>query len=160
MRPPRSPVAPATRTVVVMAATLRVRGRGGHRCAGSGRADAGPLAAGPLAAGPWPYPAEVDTTLPSGTTKRRIELRLARPLLTWFARPTVTIDGVGHPAQWGTGTWAVADDGRTVIGVYLFNRAWRFGGATLSVGNAAVLEYHAGPFPLGAGRLTPGRDSR
>lgn len=110
----------------------------------------------------WPYPAEVDTTLPSGTTKRRIELRLARPLLTWFARPTVTIDGVGHPAQWGTGTWAVADDGRTVIGVYLFNRAWRFGGATLSVGDAAVLEYHAGPFPLGAGRLTPvpSRDPR
>ncbi len=115
----------------------------------------------------------MDTTLPSGTTKRRIELRLARPLLTWFARPTVTIDGVGHPAQWGTGTWAVADHGRTVIGVYLFNRAWRFGAATVTVGGAEVLEYRAGVLPVGAGRLAPlpvpglpglpglpGRDSR
>ncbi|WP_284755850.1 hypothetical protein [Curtobacterium sp. ME-Dv--P-122a] len=97
----------------------------------------------------------MDTTLPSGTTKRRIELRLVRPMFAWFARPTVTVDGVGHPAQWGTGTWAVPDDGGTVIGVYLFNRAWRFGAASVSVGGATALEYRGGLLPVGAGRLVP-----
>jgi hypothetical protein len=96
----------------------------------------------------------VEPTQPSGTTKRRIELRLDRPLLTWFAHPTVTVDGVGHPAQWGTGTWAVAEDGSTVIGVYLFNRLWRSGAASRAVGDADGLTYRTGWFPVGPGRLT------
>lgn len=95
--------------------------------------------------------------LPSGTTKRRIELRLRRPLLTWFARPTVVIDGVGQPAQWGTGTWAVPDGGGTEFGVYLYNRAWRFGAASIRIGTPGtapdVIEYRAGVLPVGAGRL-------
>ncbi|MBT2501261.1 hypothetical protein J7E22_01780 [Curtobacterium sp. ISL-83] len=96
--------------------------------------------------------------MPSGTTKRRVELRLRRPWATWFARPTVTIDGVGHPAQWGTGTWAVPVDGGTEIGVYLYNRVWRFGAASVRVApgdhDGVVLEYRAGVLPVGAGRLT------
>lgn len=98
----------------------------------------------------------MDATLPSGTTRRRVELRLVRPLLTWFARPTVTIDGVGHPAQWGDGTWAVPDGGGTVIGVYLYNRAWRFGAASVEVPPAATadaFEYRTGPLPVGPGRI-------
>lgn len=99
----------------------------------------------------------MEPTQPSGTTKRRIELRLDRPALTWFARPTVTLDGVGHPAQWGTGTWAVAADGSTTIGVYLFNRLWRRGAAQRVVGDADRLTYRAGWAPTGRGRLEPSR---
>ncbi|OIH98378.1 MULTISPECIES: hypothetical protein [unclassified Curtobacterium] len=95
----------------------------------------------------------MDTPAASGTTKRRVGLRLVRPLLTWGARPTVTIDGVGHPAQWGTGTWAVADDGDTVVGVFLFNRLWRSGAAAARVGDADELEYRVGSLPFLPGRL-------
>ena len=112
----------------------------------------------------------MEATQPSGTTKRRVELRITRPPFTWFARPTVTIDGVGHPAQWGIGTWAVPDDGGTVIGVYLYNRAWRFGAATQTVeartgtgtgagtgtgtdAGADRFVYRAGWLPFGRGRL-------
>lgn len=99
----------------------------------------------------------MDALQPSGTTKRRITLDLGRPLLTWGARPTVTIDGVAHPAQWGTGTWAVAEDGSTRIGVYCFNRLWRFGAASSPVGDADDLAYRSGALPLGRGRLTTRR---
>lgn len=98
----------------------------------------------------------METTLPSGTTKRRVELEITRPPLTWFARPTVTIDGVGHPAQWGTGTWAVPDDGGTEIGVYLYNRVWRFGLATRTVTarpDDDRLVYRAGWLPRNTARL-------
>ena len=107
-----------------------------------------------------------------------MELRITRPPFTWFARPTVTIDGVGHPAQWGIGTWAVPDDGGTVIGVYLYNRAWRFGAATRTVGagsgtrtstgtdtgaradavRADRFVYRAGWLPFGGGRLVTDAD--
>jgi len=97
----------------------------------------------------------VDSTLPSGTTRRRVELRITRPLLTWFARPTVTINGVGQPAQWGVGTWAVPD-GDTEIGVYCYNRAWRFGAARITVAPADQgYEYRAGVLPVGPGTLRP-----
>lgn len=100
----------------------------------------------------------MDATLPSGTTRRRVELRLVRPLFPWFARPTVTIDGVGHPAQWGDGTWAVPDGGGTVIGVYLYNRVWRFGAAEVEVPAAdthGAFEYRAGVLPFGSGSIEP-----
>ncbi|WP_144712247.1 hypothetical protein [Curtobacterium pusillum] len=102
----------------------------------------------------------MESTQPSGTTKRRVELRITRPPVTWFARPTVTIDGVGHPAQWGTGTWAVPDDGGTVIGVYLYNRVWRFGSATTratSVDDGVPFVYRAGLLPFGGGRIEHAR---
>ncbi|MGN7190249.1 MULTISPECIES: hypothetical protein [unclassified Curtobacterium] len=98
----------------------------------------------------------MDAPQPSGTTKRRVTLTIARPRWTWGARPTVVVDGVGHPAQWGTGTWAVADDGSTDLGVYLYNRAWRWGAAhaTVSSGAPATLTYRAPVLPLGAGSVT------
>lgn len=102
----------------------------------------------------------MDTPQPSGTTRRRITLDVRRPLVTWGARPTVTLDGVGHPAQWGTGTWAVAEDGDTEVGVYCFNRLWRFGTASATVGDADALTYRAGVLPVGPGRLTVGRTTR
>ncbi len=69
----------------------------------------------------------------------------------------MTIDGVGHPAQWGTGTWAVADDGSTRIGVSCFNRLWHFGTASGTVGDADGFAYRSGALPLGRGRLTARR---
>lgn len=98
----------------------------------------------------------MEATQPSGTTRRRIELRITRPALTWFARPTVTIDGVGHPAQWGTGTWALPDRGSAELGVYLYNRVWRFGAASCTVtadDDGARFGYRAGVFPVGGARL-------
>lgn len=103
------------------------------------------------------YASRVDATQPSGTTRRRIELRLRKPALAWFARPTVVVDGRGHPAQWGTGTWGVSDAGGTEIAVYLYNRVWRFGAASTTVGGGgaapAVLEYRVGVLPTARGRL-------
>ncbi len=69
----------------------------------------------------------------------------------------MTVDGVGQPAQWGTGTWALGEDGAE-LGVYCYNRAWRFGAAALRVDPAAadtalVLEYRAGLLPVGRGTL-------
>lgn len=82
----------------------------------------------------------------------RIELTLSKPPVGWFPRPTVVVGGRGNPAQWGVGTWQV-DVGATV-GVYLFNRLWRFGRAELLVvDQGAVLRYRAPWLPFGRGRL-------
>jgi hypothetical protein len=93
---------------------------------------------------------------PSGTTRRRIELRLRKPWFAWGARPTVTVDGVGHPAQWGSGTWVLPDEGGVEFGVYCINRGWRFGAAAVRVDAAAEgmrIEYRAGVLPIGPGTL-------
>src|SRR5690349_6747185 len=75
-------------------------------------------------------PAESD-----GRSIRRIELTLHKP---WFAlyggiRPTLVIAGLGQPAQWGIGTWQVPADETVTVGVYLFNRMWRFGRAEIAL---------------------------
>lgn len=82
----------------------------------------------------------------------RIELNLTKPPLGWYPRPTVVVDGRGHPAQWGTGTWQL-EPGAT-IGVYLFNRLWRFGAATTTADGPGVLRYRAPWLPVGGGRIT------
>ena len=68
-------------------------------------------------------------------TTRRIELTLRKP---WFAlhggiKPTLVIGGRGQPAQWGVGTWRVPADETVVVGVFLFNRVWRFGSAEFAL---------------------------
>ncbi|WP_165068034.1 hypothetical protein [Marisediminicola senii] len=95
----------------------------------------------------------------SGDSYRlRLTLRKPRIALWWNVRPTVVIDGLGHPAQWGTGTWQVTRD-RTgaagaSIGVYLFNRVWRFGAAQLDLdGYPEDVEYVAPVLPFLPGRL-------
>lgn len=89
---------------------------------------------------------------------RRIELTMRKP---WFAlyagiRPTLVIAGRGQPTQWGVGTWQVPADETAVIGVFLFNRMWRFGQAehTLAADDAA-LEYRAPALPFLPGRIRP-----
>ena len=87
---------------------------------------------------------------------RRIELTMHKP---WFAlyagiRPTLVIAGRGQPTQWGLGTWQVPADDPVVLGVFLFNRMWRFGQAehTLTPEDTA-LEYRAPALPFLPGRI-------
>ncbi|MHC5794644.1 hypothetical protein ACVXZ4_00650 [Lacisediminihabitans sp. FW035] len=96
------------------------------------------------------------TEPPDGS--RRFELTLRRPWFGLVPKPTVVFDGRGNPAQWGTGTWMVPTEGTTVVGVYLFNRLWRFGEAEISLdgrGPSAVT-YSAPwlPFLRGSLRVT------
>ncbi|QKJ21073.1 hypothetical protein HQM25_03630 [Microbacterium hominis] len=96
---------------------------------------------------------------------RRIELTLTRP---WFAlyagiRPTVVVAGRGHPVQWGVGTWQLPADGAAAIGVFLFNRVWRFGESELVVRpeDPPAIAYRAPALPFGRGQLrvtAPRRD--
>ena len=88
---------------------------------------------------------------------RRIELTLHRP---WFAlyagiKPTLVIGGRGQPAQWGIGTWQVPAGESVVVGVFLFNRLWRFGRAESAVEphDPPALEYRAPALPFLRGRF-------
>jgi hypothetical protein len=84
----------------------------------------------------------------------RVELVLRKPRIGWYPKPTVVVDGRGHPAQWGSGTWQVPE-GSNVIGVFLFNRIWRYGRARfeLSTDRPATLTYTAPLLPFLPGRL-------
>lgn len=90
-------------------------------------------------------------------TMRRVELMLHKP---WFAlyagiRPTLVIMGRGQPAQWGLGTWLLPADQPVMIGVFLFNRVWRFGQAEFSLEphQAPALVYRAPALPFRPGRI-------
>lgn len=92
-------------------------------------------------------------------TARRIQLTLHKP---WFAlyggvRPTLVIAGRGHPAQWGVGTWQVPAAETVIVGVYLFNRMWRFGHAefALEPSHPPALVYRAPALPFLRGRIRP-----
>lgn len=84
-----------------------------------------------------------------------MSLSLHKPWFGWFPRPTVVIDGRGHPAQWGTGTWQISTEEPTAITVFLFNRLWTYGAAelVLAAGQSPVLKYSAPWFPFLAGTL-------
>lgn len=88
---------------------------------------------------------------------RRIELTLHKP---WFAlyagvRPTLVIGGRGQPVQWGLGTWQLPADETVMLGVFLFNRLWRFGQAEFEFEphHAPTLEYRAPALPFLRGRM-------
>jgi hypothetical protein len=92
----------------------------------------------------------------AATPRRRVTLNLRRPMLHLIpgVRPTVVIDDRGQPAQWGVGTWLVADDEAVEITVFLFNRLWRFGEARVVLQPADTgLSYRAPLVPLGPGRI-------
>lgn len=77
----------------------------------------------------------------------------------WFAlyagvRPTLVIAGRGQPTQWGLGTWQVPADEAVTLGVFLFNRLWRFGEAEFTLRpDDSALEYRAPALPFVSGRL-------
>ncbi|WEK62016.1 MAG: hypothetical protein P0Y60_04445 [Candidatus Microbacterium colombiense] len=87
---------------------------------------------------------------------RRIEITLRKP---WFAlyagvRPTLVIEGRGQPAQWGLGTWKIAADHPVALGVFLFNRLWRFGRAEITLDpDSPALDYRAPALPFIRGRI-------
>ncbi|WP_308799584.1 hypothetical protein [Agromyces silvae] len=91
---------------------------------------------------------------------RRLEFTLQKPRFAFYAgvRPTVVIAGRGQPVQWGIGTWQVPVGQTVVVGVYLFNRVWRFGRAefALEPHHAPALVYRAPALPFARGRLEPG----
>lgn len=88
---------------------------------------------------------------------RRIEITAVKPRLALYVgvRPTLVIEGRGQPIQWGVGTWQVPTDRASVLGVFHFNRLWRFGQAevTLRPGHTAALEYRAPVLPFVPGRM-------
>lgn len=88
---------------------------------------------------------------------RRIDLLLRKPRLALYAgiKPTLVIGGRGQPTQWGQGTWQFPADDTVTIGVFLFNRLWRFGQAeiTLEPEEVPALEYRAPVLPFLRGRL-------
>ena len=88
---------------------------------------------------------------------RRIELNLHKPwfALYWRIKPTLVIAGRGQPAQWGIGTWQVPADETVLVGVYLFNRMWRFGEAefALEPQHPPALVYRAPALPFLRGRI-------
>lgn len=88
---------------------------------------------------------------------RRVELDLRKPRLALYAvRPTVVIGGRGQPAQWGRGTWKVSATRPERIGVFLFNRVWRFGSAVIDLdpGTEGPLVYRAPLLPFGRAHLS------
>ncbi|AWB86820.1 hypothetical protein [Mycetocola zhujimingii] len=86
---------------------------------------------------------------------RRLELTLHKPRVGWFPRPTVVFNGRGQPAQWGTGTWQLSEEGPTEVTVFLFNRLWKFGHATtvIDAESPEPVHYWAPPLFFGSGRL-------
>ncbi|MEH3088903.1 MAG: hypothetical protein PGN24_04610 [Microbacterium arborescens] len=87
---------------------------------------------------------------------RRLELVLRRPALHLLpgVRPTVVVGGRGQPAQWGVGTWMIPAGADVEIAVYVFNRIWRFGEATVVIGPKDVrAAYRAPALPWGRGRF-------
>ncbi|PYI67915.1 hypothetical protein CVV68_08630 [Arthrobacter livingstonensis] len=95
---------------------------------------------------------------PTSTT-RRFELTLRKPWLGWFPRPTVVVNGVGQPAQWGTRNWKVPGDDTATVNIFLFNRWWKYGEVNFSVepGALAPLVYSAPWLPFLPGRVRPVR---
>lgn len=94
---------------------------------------------------------------PSDTTTRRIDLTLHKPRFALYGgvRPTLVIGGRGQPVQWGLGTWQVPADQTVVLGVFLFNRMWRFGQAefALEPEHAPALVYRAPVLPFLRGQI-------
>lgn len=84
-----------------------------------------------------------------------MSLSLRKPWLGWFPKPTVVINGRGHPAQWGTGTWQISSGEPTTVRVLLFNRLWTYGTAefVLATEQPAALVYSAPWLPVPAGKL-------
>ncbi|MFK3676777.1 hypothetical protein ACI2IP_03565 [Microbacterium sp. NPDC090218] len=92
---------------------------------------------------------------------RRIELTMRRPRFALYAgiRPTLVIGERGQPTQWGRGTWQVPADRTVTIGVFLFNRVWRFGQAEVALDptDDSAWEYLAPVLPFLRGRLRHAR---
>ncbi|PYI40209.1 hypothetical protein CVS30_01445 [Arthrobacter psychrolactophilus] len=93
---------------------------------------------------------------PTSTT-RRFELTLHKPWFGWFPKPTVVVDGVAQPSQWGTRNWKVPGTEPVTVSIFLFNRLWKFGEAdfTVAAGGSGSWRYSAPWLPFLPGKLRP-----
>lgn len=96
---------------------------------------------------------------PTNTT-RRFELTLRKPKAGWYPKPTVVVDGVAQPAQWGTRNWKVPGADTVHVQIFLFNRGWKFGAAEFWVapGVPRSFHYRAPWLPYGPGSIA-GKDA-
>ena len=86
----------------------------------------------------------------------RFELTLRKPWLGWYPKPTVVINGVAQPTQWGVRNWKVAGD--VHVSIFLYNRLWKFGGASVTVeaDQSGPVVYSAPWLPFLPGRVRRG----
>ncbi|MFQ4148354.1 hypothetical protein AAGW05_06605 [Arthrobacter sp. LAPM80] len=90
---------------------------------------------------------------------RHFQLTLRKPWLGWFPKPTVVVDDLAQPTQWGTRSWKVPGADTARVTVFLFNRLWKFGEVTFTVvpGESEPLEYVAPWLPFLRGRVRVAR---
>ena len=86
----------------------------------------------------------------------RFELTLRKPWLGWYPKPTVVINGVAQPTQWGVRNWKVAGDAD--VSIFLYNRLWKFGEASVTVepDQSGPVVYSAPWLPFLSGRVRRG----
>jgi len=86
---------------------------------------------------------------------RRFQLTLRKPRLGWFPKPTVVVNGMAQPTQWGTRNWKVSGTDAAEVSIFLFNRLWKFGEVrfTVAPGTQTPLIYSAPRLPVGPGKL-------
>lgn len=105
-----------------------------------------------------PSPAGSDSGRLAGVTQasnatHRFELTLRKPWPGWYPNPTVAVNGDAQPTLWGTRNWKVAGTDPVEVNVFLFNRAWKFGEAAITVEAGAVVRYRAPWLPFGPGKI-------
>lgn len=83
----------------------------------------------------------------------RFQLTLRKPWPGWYPNPTVVVNGDAQPTLWGTRNWKVAGTDPVEVNVFLFNRAWKFGEAAITVEAGAVVSYRAPWLPFGPGKI-------
>lgn len=67
-------------------------------------------------------------------------------------RPTIVINGVAQPTQWGAGTWQVDAERDTSVAVFLFVGGATFGRASSAIGESGAT-YVAPRLPFGRGKF-------
>lgn len=92
---------------------------------------------------------------PAAASTRRFELTLHKPLLGWFPKPTVVVNGQAQPTQWGTRNWKIPEGIPANVNIFLYNRMWKFGGVefTVNAGDGQQFLYRAPWLPLGPGKI-------
>lgn len=85
---------------------------------------------------------------------RRVTIELRRPRLRlhFGIRPTVVVDGITQPTQWGVGTWQVDADRETPMEVFLYIAGVTFGRASTTIGERGAT-YRAPRLPFRPGRF-------
>ncbi|MBG6053865.1 hypothetical protein IWX81_000255 [Salinibacterium sp. CAN_S4] len=87
-------------------------------------------------------------------SRRRVTIELRRPRLRlhFGIRPTVVVDGITQPTQWGVGTWQVDADRETPMDVFLYIAGVTFGRASTTIGERGAT-YRAPRLPFRPGRF-------